>query len=271
MRLGTALVVALVLGAATVSRAGDQAEPPLPEPAAFLAAARARLVIAAADYIRFSHRERSTEIRFNPFGNLGAGPIVLSEVFPSADDRLTYRRILERDGKPLSDLDEQDRRYRARLKGASPERTQQEANVRQTLELFTFALESRTIWAGQPAIVVRFAPKPGGQARTREARVAKAFSGRVWVHEREHDVMYVEAQAIEDVSFGLGLVGRLHKGSSVRFTRNKIQGAWLPALTVFKGSGRILLRWVDIDFRREYFDYRPFDPADLPARLGWTP
>jgi hypothetical protein len=245
-------------------------------------------VVAAADFIRFSHKERSTEIRFNPFARMGPWPKVLTEVFPSADDQFTYRRILERDGRPMSDLDEQDRKYRARLeahqrelsgepagtraarlKAEELDRAKQEANVRSTLDLFTFTLERREMWEGVPAIVVRFVPKPGGQATSREARVAKGFSGRAWVHEHDGDVMHVKAQAIEDVSFGFGLVGRLYQGSSIEFSRQKIQGAWLPTLTVFKGTGRVFLRWVDIDFRREYFDYRPYDPADLADRLGW--
>lgn len=260
----------------------------MPDQAEFLEKARARLVVAAADFLRFSHKERSTEIRFNPFGRMGPWPKVLSEVYPSADDAFTYRRILERDGKPVSDLEEQDRKYRARLeahqreltgeaassreariKAEEQDRKKQEANVRATLELFTFALESRTTWEGAPTIVIRFDPKPGGQARTREARVAKGFAGRAWVHEHDYDVMHVEAQAIEDVSFGLGLVGRLYKGSTIRFSRQKIQGVWLPSLTEFKGNGRIFMRWVNLDFRREYFDYRPYSPADLPERLGW--
>lgn len=289
MRLAVVLSVSLALCVADASRTSSQSDPPLPDQSKFLAEARTRLVTAAADFIRFSHMERSTEIRFNPFGNLGTGPTVLMEVFPAADDAFTYRRVLERGGKPVTDLSEQDRKYRARLeaherevtgeraanraarlKAAEIDRARQEANVRETLDLFTFAIEARTKWAGQPAIIVRFAPKPGGQARTREARIAKSFAGRVWVHERDYDVMYVEAKAIDDVSFGMGLIGRIHKGSSVQFTRQPLHGTWLPSLTVFKGSGRVLLRWVDIDFRREYFDYRPYDPADLPARLGWT-
>jgi hypothetical protein len=288
MRLAVALSLSLALWAADLSRLLAQPDGPLPDQTAFLAHARTRLVVAAADFIRFSHKERSTEIRFNPFASMGSWPKVLTEVFPSADDQFTYRRVLERDGRPVSDLDEQDRKYRARLeahqrelsgelagsraarlKAEELDRARQEANVRSTLELFTFTLEKREIWEGTPAIVVRFVPKPGGQAKSREARVAKGFSGRAWVHEREGDVMHVEAQAIEDVSFGFGLVGRLHRGSSIEFSRQKIQGAWLPTLTLFKGTGRVLLRWVNLDFRREYFDYRPYDPADLPERLGW--
>ena len=193
------------------------------------------MVVAAADFIRFSHKERSTEIRYNPFARMGPGPKVLAEVFPSADDELTYRRILERDGRPVSDLDEQDRKYRARLEAHQREltgdpagsraarlkadeldRKKQEANVRRLVgPLHVHRSTRERHGRAQPTILVRFVPKPGGEPRTREARVARGFAGRVWVHEVEHDVIHVEAQAIEDVSIGLGLVGRLHKGSSI--------------------------------------------------------
>ena len=54
------------------------------------------------------------------------------------------------------------------------------------------------------------------------------------------------------------------------FSRQKQQGAWLPVETRIQASGRALLvRRVDVDFVRTYFDYRPFEPSELPARLGW--
>lgn len=295
MRTVAALLMTLALSAAGAAQVAGQAATPSPEPAAlpdaasFLAAAKARVATAADDFIRFSHRERYTEIGFNPFGNLGTGPNVLSDVFPSADDDYTYRRVLERGGKPVKDLLEQDRKYQARLeahrreltgerqstrvvveKASFIEKARQAATVRETLDLFTFAIESRTIWDGEPAIIVRFTPMPGRDPQTNEARVAYAFAGRAWVHEGSHDVMHLEAQAVDDVSFGYGFVGRLYKGSALNFTRQKIQGTWLPALTLFKGSARVLFRTTIIDFRREYFDYQAYTPADLPSRLGWT-
>jgi hypothetical protein len=281
------LVMCLVAAAGLVAQYSD----PLPDQDRFLAEVRKRL--ASNDHLqsRFSYRERTTELKLNPFGRMGSGPVLVYDVYPHPNDELTYRRLIERDGRPLSaeELEEQDRRYRERLaawqrrvaregqserverlREAEEDREKDRDRAREALALFDFAIEGRAVWEGNPAIVIRFTPKSDGSPRSREGRVAHAFSGRAWVHEFEYEVMFVDATAIHDVSFGFGLIARLHKGSTVRFTRQRIEGAWLPTSTRFEGTGRALLvRKVEIDFSREYLGYRAFEPSELPARLGW--
>lgn len=278
-----------------VAVAGLAAQPPqpLPDQGQFFAEVRKRLASNDLIQSRFSYRERVTELRFNLFGRMGTGPVRVYDVYPHPNDDLTYRRLVEEDGRPLTveELDDQDRDYRkrladwqrrvaregvserlARLREAEEARLKDEARAKEALDLFTFVIERRDTFEGQPAIVIRFAPKPDQSPRTREGRVAYAFGGQAWVHEHDYEVMLVDATAIDDVSFGFGLIARLHKGSTARFVRRRIAGAWLPVSTRFEGTGRaMLVRKVVIDFSRDYSDYRPFEPAELPVRLGWEP
>ena len=141
--------------------------------------------------------------------------------------------------------------------------------AREALDMFNFTIVGRDTWEGNPAIIVAFEARPEAQPRTREGRVAHAFKGRAWVHETEYQVMHVEATATRDVAFGWGIIARLHRGSEVRFTRRRVNGVWLPVETAFDGTGRALVvRKVSIHFRRKYYDYRPFDASELPARLS---
>ncbi len=264
---------------------------PLPDQDTFFAEVRKRL--AGNDLImsRFSYRERSTELKLNPFGRMGTGPVRVYEVYPHPNDDLTYRRLVERDGRrlTLAEIEEQDREYRetlsdwqrrvaregqsereARLRKAQEARERDQEQAREAIDMFDFSITGRDTWEGQPAIVIAFQPRKDARPRSREGRVARAFAGRALVHETEYEVMHVEATALDDVSFGWGMIARLHKGSEVRFTRRKTAGAWLPAETRFEGTGRaLLLRKVTIHFRRTYDAYRSFDPSELPARLGW--
>jgi hypothetical protein len=265
---------------------------PLPDERQFLAEARKRL--ASNDLIQsgYSYRERTTELKLNPFGrSVGTGPAKVYEVYPHPEEGLTYRRLIERDGRPVpaSELAEQDRQYRAkladwqhrlaregssgraeRLRKTAEARQKDEALAREALDLFAFRIAGRDTWEDEPAIVVTFTPRPGVSPRTREGRVARAFTGRAWIHEFEYEVMNVDAKAIDDVSFGWGMIARIYKGSTARFTRRRIANAWLPVETRFDGTGRALMvRKVEIDFARDYYDYQPFEITDLPARLGW--
>jgi hypothetical protein len=200
---------------------------------------------------------------------------------------------VEREGRPLAEeeLVEQDREYREKLaawqerlarEGTSARamrqrkiaeaRKKDEAMAREAIDMFDFKIVGRDTWNNEPAIVITFAPRPDASPRTREGRVARAFTGRAWVHEFEFEVMNVEAKATDDVSFGWGMIAKLHKGSIARFTRRRMDGSWLPVESRFSGTGRALMfRKVVIDFERNYYDYRPFDITDLPARLGWAP
>jgi hypothetical protein len=285
-----ALVTGLWLAGWPLARAQS---PPLPDRETFFAEVRKNLAANDRVQIRFSFRERTTEINLNPVGRMGTGPILVHEVYPQPDQELTYRRLIERDGRRLSaaELSSQDRKYLARLRqwraslrdegqDEREERLKKEAEMRErdqkqsreALELFDFRIEHRDTFEGQPAIIVSFTPKPSGRPRTREGRVAYGFAGRAWIHEPDREVMHVEARAIDDVSFGFGMIARLHDGSTAQFTRRRIDGVWLPVETRFRGTGRaLLLRKVVFDYQRTYYGYRPYDPVDVEQLLAGKP
>jgi hypothetical protein len=263
---------------------------PLPDRERFLAEARKNLASNELLQSRYSYRERVTEVRFNPFGAIGTGPVEVYEVYPVVPGQLAYRRLVEREGRPVpaADVLLADRqflaRYRewqrkiasegqnerqARLEREAAEREKDRARAREATGLFDFTLERRDRLEGQPVIVVGFKPKPNAQPRSREGRVAASFAGAAWVHEHEHEVMRVEAEAVDDTTFGYGVIARLHKGAKALFIRRKIGDVWLPVETRVTGTGRaMLVRKVNINYLREYSDYRLFDPADLTKRLA---
>ena len=49
----------------------------------------------------YTYKERRTDIHTNPFGRLGTGGTSVFDVYPSPTRRLGYRRLIERDGKPI--------------------------------------------------------------------------------------------------------------------------------------------------------------------------
>jgi hypothetical protein len=269
--------------------AQPRAQSPLPDADRFFAEARKKLASNALLQSRFMYRERVTEVKMNPFGRMGTGPVETYEVYPVQGEDLTYRRLVERDGKPVprTEIVTQDRRFQARyrawqrdlaqegrnereerLRKQAEERARDQKQATEVMELFTFTLERRETLQGMPAIVVSFRPKPNARPQSREARVASAFAGLAWVHESEHEVIRVQAEAVEDATIGWGVLGRLYKGATAALTRAKIGDTWLPLETRFDGTGRALFRKATFRFRREYSDYRPFDPGYLNGLLA---
>ena len=272
-------IVTVMLAGVELVAAGQGG--PLPDQEAFFTLVRARMRGTRPAENALAYTERSPELRLNPVGRMGTGPLVVTEVYPFPELNLVYRRVIERAGQPVpaSELAAQDRRFASRLAqvrrgdpAASEERTVEsrarESTIqRDVFEAQTFAIEDRVTWDGQPAIRVRFTPRQGASPRTREGRVAAVFTGIAWIHEFEHEIMRVTAEAVDDVSFGYGVIGKLERGSRFETERRAINGVWVTTETSFRGSVRALLfRHLELDYRREYFNYRPFDPA----RSSWS-
>jgi hypothetical protein len=272
-------IVTVMLAGVELVAAGQGG--PLPGRDTFFAQVRARMSGTRLAENALAYTERSPELRLNPVGRMGTGPLVVAEVYPFPELDLTYRRVIERAGRPVApaELAANDRSFARRLAAAeradpgdrarrkAEARAREAAVQRDVLDAQAFVIEDRAVWDGQPAIRVRFAPRPGARPRTREGRVAAGFAGVAWIHEFEHEIMRVVADAVVDVSFGFGVIGKLHRGAHFETQRRAIDGVWVTTETSFRGAAQALLfRRVDLDYRREYFNYRAFDPA----RLGWS-
>lgn len=295
----TALVMTAV-AAAGVIRA--QEARPLPAPEALFKAVQDNLIRAERIDYQYAFKERRTDVHTNPFGKIGTGGTRLSEVYPSATPRLTYRRLIERNGVPLTpeELAEQDREYRERAAEVLQQLTAEEPDAKRRREVearraaergqrriadvvnaLQFKVEGRETFRGVPAIVVSFSPRAGAMPQTRQGRTAHKFAGKVWIDEAASEVMELEATAIEDISFGYGIVARLDKGTFGTVTRRPIDNdIWLPTQVTLKGKGRaVLFRSLVIDFRADWFDYRrlggtsptPFLDARVQNEAGRRP
>jgi hypothetical protein len=120
-------------------------------------------------------------------------------------------------------------------------------------------MQRRETLEGRDTIVVTFAPKPGARPESREGKMAKQFTGVIWVDEAAQEVVRVEGTATDTISYGLGVIARLNKGSQVVLRRESVEGGiWLPTSMRFVGAGRaILFRKLDVDFAVDWFDYKP--------------
>jgi hypothetical protein len=295
---------AALMVTAAIAGVGPRAQEPrpLPSPEALFKAVQDNLIRAERIDYQYAFRERRTDIHTNPFGKLGTDGTTVTDVYPSATAALTYRRTIERNGVPLSPqaLAEQDREYQKRaaevlkrLASEEPDakrRREREAEraaqrgqrrIADIVNTLRFKIEGRAEHEGVPAIVVSFTPRPEAMPETRQGRIAQKFSGIVWIHEAEREVMRLEAKAIDDISFGYGLIARLGEGTVATVTRRRIDGdVWLPTQLTIKGRGRAaVFRTLVIDFKADWFDYRklegdsptPFLDAGIQRESGRRP
>ena len=263
---------ALVACAVITSRA----QAPLPDRDAFLNATRENLARSQQLAHHYAYKERRADFHMNPFGRMGKGETRVLQVFPAPNRQLIYRRVIERDGRPVpaDDLARQDAEYRSRaeqvLRRLSRERTEDRSlrerdetlarhraqmTIADVVNTLKFEIARREMRDGVPAIVVTFVPRPDARPNMREGKIARVFEGTIWIHEAAREVMHVEAHAIDDASFG-GFIAKLYEGTRATIVRREIeQGVWMPTLIKLNGEARALFRKVKVDFMVEWFDY----------------
>ena len=272
LALGGFLVYAAAAGA------GDEPlAAPLPDARAFLAEVRERLHTDDFLLDQYTFTERQTERRLDGDGNVKKVTSSSYEVYPSAQPGHTYRKLVERDGKalPVDDLANEDRKQQekeAKTAARSPEaqakRRRKEAEaVEDLFRLYDIRIVGREAVEGRDAILVTFTPRPEVETTTRASRILKKFSGRAWIDEKDRQLVRVEAELTDDLSFGFGILAKLKKGARAVMQRRKVNDEiWLPAEARFVGHARLfLVKALNVDALSEYSDYKKFTVATEAA------
>jgi hypothetical protein len=231
----------------------------------------------------FTYLERRRDLRISKLGKVTVGPMRTFEVYPSAVPGRTYKRLIAVDGRPLGDEElarrdaerqrslheaeerrrsEADRQRAARLAKEAEERRERDAVLDDALAVFEVTFSRREIVDGRPLLIGTATPRPHARVSTREGRWLKQFAGDIWISEADYQIARLDMRAIDDVSIGWGIVGRVHKGSRFVFARRHVQGAWLPSEVTFEATGRTMLfRRFQIHTTTTFSDYRRLPDA----------
>jgi hypothetical protein len=267
-------ILFLLLSCFIQTGAAIPADPgPLPDLDAFLQDIRKHLHSNRILQSEYTYTEKSS------FRQLDSGDRVkktenrVYEVYPSIEDRLTYRKLISKNEKPLSaeEIKENDRAYEKKRREwgqnanksdkqrQEAERNEEEA-LNEAFHLYRIAMTGREQIEGIPVIALTFEPRPEYKTKTSEGKLLAKVSGKAWFSEADQELVRIEAELRDSLSFGFGVVARLDKGTRIVFERRKINNeVWLPALSRFTGTGRILLlRGFRIDQETFYSDYKKF-------------
>jgi hypothetical protein len=189
------------------------------------------------------------------------------------------RRTIERDGQPLSEgekaVEEESLKVQAReWKAAKPEERPRppRAGHMEWLQEFPEALDYRAageeLRGGRTLLIFEFQPRPGYKPRNMRARVFEKMRGKLWIDKTEKELARVEAEMFDDVNIGLGLFGRIARGTQFALSRRRLgERVWLVDWQRFRFDARILL--VKSIRRQEINQFEGFRlRAVEAARLG---
>ena len=256
-------------------------ERPLPEREAFLRETRKHLQTDTSLQSSYVYVETRREQKLDKRGRVLEESVKVFESYPGLPGENRWERLIAENGRPrpAAELEKVDR-DRQRQAGAlakrlteqpAKERARQErdlAEQRREFEaivddifiVFDIDMRGREAIEGHDTIAFSLTPRPKAKPRTHEGRQMQKFALRAWISESDHELVRLDAEAIDTLSMGFGVLARLHKGSQLSFLRRRVNNeVWLPAAVHFRGGARVaLVRTLRRSGTSEFSEYRKF-------------
>ena len=277
-----AALLARTLAVALLSVTGLVAqERPLPNQESFLREVRTRLQTDSTLQSGYIYVETRREQKVDGRGQVEQESVKVYESYPGLPGEDRWERLISENGRPraASDLEKELRNRQKKAEAMVLEATDQPAKqqARQQREyatrrrefdamlddlflVYDIRMERRELLDGHETILFSLTPRREAKPRTREGSQMRAFAVRAWISESDRQLVRVDAEAIDTLSMGFGLLARLHKGAKLSFLRTKVNDeVWLPSRVSYSGSARVGLVAV---LRRsglsEFSGYRKF-------------
>jgi hypothetical protein len=164
---------------------------------------------------------------------------------PKGDLKLT----IALNGHPLSpdELKKQESHLNAmasdpnQLAKAQQDEHQDEEKARELMKMLPTAFLYKYEGHQDGVIHLSFRPNPKFNPPTREAKVFHSMAGVMWIQAREKRLMKLAGHLVEDVDFGMGILGKLKQGGTFEIDRAEFAPThWKTTLTDVHISGRAL-------------------------------
>jgi hypothetical protein len=273
---GVALVVACLLVVAVAAQ-----ERPLPEREAFLRETRKHLQTDTSLQSSYVYVETRREQKLDKRGRVLEDSVQVFESYPGLPGENRWERLIAENGRPrpAAELEKVDRDRQRQAEALARRLTEQPAKERARQErdlaeqrrefeaivddifiVFDIDMRGREAIEGHDTIALALTPRPKAKPRTHEGRQMQKFSLRAWISESDHELVRLDAEAIDTLSSGFGVLARLHKGSQLSFLRRRVNNeVWLPAAVHFRGGARVaLVRTLRRSGTSEFSGYRKF-------------
>ncbi len=268
------LMVTLFLLATAVAQ-----ERPLPDYDLFAAQVKKHLATDEERQSGYMFVERRVEQKLDASGRATSESVKVFEVYPGLPGEERYRRLVEENGRRVMPdaLAQQDRErqkdaesyVRSQASEARREKTAREHEKRRQryatavddlFRVYDIRMIQREAIDGHTVILATLDPRQNVKPLTDDGKIMRNFRARAWVSESDYELVRVEAEAIRDVSFGWGVLARVHQGTVASYERRKVNNeVWLPAKVTWTASGRLLLlRRLRLRGISEFSGYRKF-------------
>jgi hypothetical protein len=245
----TLTIATVALAASSVPRAPVQGAPgdTTHDEAQLLAArVRDRIIESRVQLERYGYFEEDIEIQLDRAGAEVSREARVYAVSPAPPGGEPESRLVSVDGRAPTDdeREEDDERRAEEREEASRESVKARERRREAVEDLrrglTVRVDGREQVDGRQVTILAFEPRAGARLRSRAGLFIRAMRGRIWVT-ANGDIVRADAELIDDVSVGWGLIARVWKGASLHARQQPQGGHWLPQDMTAEARGRTLL------------------------------
>jgi hypothetical protein len=187
-------------------------------------------------------------------------------------------RLLELNGRPLSQAEEQKEQSRLESLRTDPSRQrhrkqsedQDAARAIKVLRALPSAFLFRYVGdgVGPSGKLEKFSfwPNPDFSPPDLETQVLTTMVGEIWVDAAQEHIVRLEGRLQKDVDFGWGILGRLNKGGWILLEQAEVSaGRWRIVHLKMVMSGRVLFKTRSFDTEEQESHFEP-----LPVDLNYT-
>ena len=200
-------------------------------------------------------------------------------------------RLIARAGKPLTPEENQAELDRLKNLAEHPElqehRRKSEEKDRARIthmmamlpDAFLYKMETTEACGSAQCYRLSYLPKPGWSPPDIEAGIFRGISGEVWIDQKQERLTRLVANFIQDVNFGLGILGKVSRGGKVVLEQGDIGGGeWqLLGLTAQLQGKALLFKKIDINLKEEMSAHKVVpamgyrEAIDLLLKAGGDP
>jgi len=192
------------------------------------------------------------------------------------------RRLIEKNGKPLTEKDQTDEdknvqkrvaeiekvlakkaaRTVSQAANGTPEENNQRISTAEVLRASRLVNPRRERFRGRDVVVFDFEPNPDFDFKN-----AKSFlkffgktAGVMWIDEQDKQVARLEAVLFDDFKIGGGFLANLKKGASFALEQERVNDEiWLPSVADINLSVKVLLvKGINVNQILKSYNYRKF-------------
>jgi hypothetical protein len=193
--------------------------------------------------------------------------------------------LVKKDGKALNESEQKKENEKAQKEIENAQKRQEKKDAKEEkarekgqedkdepgIELFLRACQfgnpRRERFRGQDVLVFDFEPSAEFKPHKMAEDLVHKLAGVIWVDEKAHDVVRLEAYFVGDFKIAGGLVANLQKGTNFVFEQAYVNNeVWLPTyVEVHVGVRVLLVKGLKVNEVVKYSDYKKFNTSVVPT------